>query len=127
MFDFVTKEDESLSDLPVFSVSLKVFCCAVMSNNLYSHLKSETGWQQYTCEWGIHNLAFISIPRKYNMRDKGILKYQILLITKLFDVSVFEHNRKFDIATKSRESQICVAEANVVMATPKAITEEILD
>ena len=78
LFDFVTKKDESLSDLPVFSVSLKVFCCAVMSNNLYSHLKSETGWQQYTCEWGIHNLAFLSIPRnrkikKYNMRDKGIL------------------------------------------------------
>ena len=63
LFDFVTKEDESLSDLPVFSVSVKVFCCAVMSNNLYSHLKSETGWQQYTCEWGIHNLAFFSIPK----------------------------------------------------------------
>ena len=61
------------------------------------------------------------------MRDKGILKYQILLKTKIYDVSVFEHNRKFDIATKSRESQICVAEANVVMATPKAITEDILD
>ena len=61
------------------------------------------------------------------MRDKGILKYQILLITKLFDVSVFEYNRGFNIATKSHESQICVAEANVVMATPKAITEEILD
>ena len=57
------------------------------------------------------------------MLNKGILKYQILLKTKLFS----NVNRKFDIATKPRESQICVAIANVVMATPKAITEDILD